>query len=255
MKIKCVVLIFLLQISFFAAQSALAGEIRLSIAASMTDVVKELVNTYGKEHPDVLILPNFASSGSLAKQIVQNAPADLYLSANRKWMDYLVKENRIAADTVHVFAYNGLVFVGKKNPRITSLKDLVTLSLVAIGSPKSVPVGEYAAQALEKAGVYGQLAREHKLVMAKDVRQALIYADRAEVNGAFVYRTDGLLAKNAVILFTVPAGLHDPIAYSLGLTRAGTKNPDAREFLSYLKSPEAAGILKKYGFEEAEANR
>lgn len=255
MKTKKYLLLFLLQAFFLAAQPVLAGEVRLSIAASMTDVIKELVSSFVKERPDVSILPNFASSGSLAKQIVQGAPADLYISANKKWMDYLVQEDKVVAETVHVFAYNALVFVGTKNSQVNSLKDLVSLSLVAIGSPKSVPAGQYAAQAMEKAGVYEQLAREHKLVMAKDVRQALIYADRAEVDGAFVYRTDGLLAKNAVILFTVPADLHDRIAYPLGLTHAGTKNSDAKAFLAYLKSPEAIKILNKYGFEEAVGNR
>lgn len=254
MKMKKYLLLFLLQAYIFAVQPVLAGEIRLSIAASMTDVVKELVSSFVKEHPNVSILPNFASSGSLAKQIVQGAPADLYISANEKWMKYLVGEDRIASETVHVFAYNALVFVGTKNSRVGTLKDIVNLSLVAIGSPKSVPAGQYAAQAMEKAGLYEQLVREDKLVMAKDVRQALIYADRGEVGGAFVYRTDGLLAQNAVILFTVPAGMHDRIAYPLGLTHAGVKNSDARNFLSYLKSPEAIRILNKYGFEEAGDN-
>lgn len=251
MKTKKYLLLFLAQAFFLAAQPVLAGEVRLSIAASMSDVVKELVSSFVKERPEVSILPNFASSGSLAKQIVQGAPADLYISANKKWMDYLVQEEKIAPQTVHVFAYNALVFIGKKNPEVKTLKDIVSLSLVAIGSPKSVPAGQYAAQAMEKAGVYEELTREHKLVMAKDVRQALIYADRGEVNGAFVYRTDALLAQNAVILFTVPEGLSDRIVYPLGLTHAGAENSDAKDFLSYLKSPEAVRILNKYGFEEA----
>lgn len=251
MEIRKCILFFLLSLFFFSALPALAGEVRLSIAASMTDVIKELVSSFGKEHPEVFILPNFASSGSLAKQIVQGAPADLYISANQKWMDYLVQEDKIVAATVQVFAYNGLVFVGRKNPQVRTLGDLTTLSLIAIGSPKSVPAGQYAAQAMEAAGVYEQLAQEHKLVMAKDVRQALIYADRGEVDGAFVYRTDGLLAQNAVVLFAVPAGLHDRIAYPLGLTHAGTTNSEAQAFMAYLKSPEAVKILNRYGFEEA----
>ncbi len=253
MRIKIYILLFLLQLFFFSALSVQAGEVRLSIAASMTDVVKELVNSFVKVHPQVSVLPNFASSGSLAKQIVQGAPADLYISANQKWMDYLVQEEKIAAETVHVFAYNGLVFVGKENPKMKTLNDITLLSLVAIGSPKSVPAGQYAVQAMEAVGVYEKLAHEHKLVMAKDVRQALIYADRGEVDGAFVYRTDGLLVQNAVVLFAVPAALHDRISYPLGLTHTGTKNSDAQAFLAYLESPEAIRILHKYKFEEAMA--
>lgn len=244
-----VILLFLL--FSFVPLSVKAGELRMSVAASMTDTVKELAGAFVKEHPEVSILPNFASSGSLAKQIVQGAPADLYISANQKWMDYLLQEKQIVPETVHIFAYNALVFVGQKGTNVRALNDIVSLTRIAIGSPKSVPAGQYAAQAMKAAGVYDQLIRDHKLVMAKDVRQALLYADRGEVDGAFIYRTDALLAREASILFTVPADLHDPVAYPRGLTPAGTKNSDARAFYAFLETPAAIRILKKYGFEAA----
>jgi len=86
-------------------------------------------------------------------------------------------------------------------------------------------------------------------VMAQDVRQALVYADRGEVDGAFVYRSDARLARQAAELFEVPAALHAPITYPMAQTDAGVKNPDAARFFVYLRSPEAKRILEKYGFE------
>ena len=105
-----------------------------------------------------------------------------------------------------------------------------------------------AAQAMRAAGVYDKLAEAKKLVMAKDVRQALLYADRGEVDGAFVYRTDALLAQHAVILYAVPADLHDPIIYPVGLTVSGEQNSEARAYYDFLASPAALKILEKYGF-------
>ncbi len=231
--------------------SARAEEVRLSAAASLTEVVKELISVFCKENPGTTVLPNFASSGALAKQIAQGAPADLYISANQRWMAYLLETKGIAPQTVHVLAYNSLVLVGRGGQPLNSLRDVGFLALVAIGSPKSVPAGQYAAQALRAAGVYEQLARDHKLVMAKDVRQALIYAERGEVDGAFVYRTDALLAQQAAVLLTVPAELHDRIAYPLGLTQSGSRNRAAQAFFTFLQGPVAAEILTAYGFEPA----
>lgn len=247
----CLVFSLLLSL-LLAALPAWAAEVRLSAAASMSDAIKELVTTFRQAHPGIIVQPNFASSGSLAKQIAQGAPVDLYISANQKWMDYLVEKKKIAPQTVHVIAYNGLVFVGRGEAKARGLNDLISLERIAIGSPKSVPAGHYAAQAMMAAGVYATMAREHRLVMAKDVRQALIYAERGEVEGAFVYRSDALLAREASILFTVEADLHDAIAYPMGLTPSGANNRGAQAFFAYLKSPAASQILRRYGFEAAE---
>lgn len=239
-------LLVALLLSILLVSPALAAEVRLSVAASMTDAVKELVATYEQKAKDVKVLPNFASSGALAKQIAQGAPADLYISANPKWMNYLVEKNMISADAVQSFAYNSLVLVGQKGPVVGKLEDILNLQRIAIGSPKSVPAGQYAQQALQAAGLYGKV--QPKLILAKDVRQALMYADRGETDGAFVYKTDALLAQNAVILLEVPQSLYNEVTYPIALTAEGIKKPEAAAFLAYLKTAEAATILKKYGF-------
>lgn len=223
--------------------------INLSITASMTDAIKEAIVVFSKTHPGITLQPNFASSGSLAKQITQGAPADIYVSANPKWMAYLIDEKMIAAGTDKIFAFNGLVFLSEKASKGVTMETLDTLERIALGSPKSVPAGMYAEQAMENAGVYSKLKESRKLVMAKDVRQALLYADRGEVDGAFVYKTDALLARNAKIAFTVPTDLYDRVSYPIGLTIAGAKKADAKAFCTFMMSQEGASILRRYGFE------
>jgi molybdate transport system substrate-binding protein len=225
-----------------------AEELRISVAASMTEVFKELISSYGEKHPDIKILPNFGPSGGLAKQINQGAPADLYVSANPKWMSFLVEQNNVDASTQKTFAYNSLVFIGHQNKDIATLADLPQLQRIGIGSPKSVPAGQYAEQALSKSNLYDQLLQDGKLVMAKDVRQALIYADRGETDGSFVYKTDALLAKQAVILFEVPQDLYNQVTYPLALTVAGAAKPEALRFYEFVTSEDAKTIVAKYGF-------
>lgn len=231
---------------FGAVIPSWAGLVHLSVAASLTDALKELGALYTADHPGVSLRPNFGSSGALAKQIAEGAPADIFISANPKWMQYLVEQGRIAEGQSTTLASNSLVFVGRPGLQVAALADLTRLQRIALGSPKSVPAGQYAEQALQAAGLYQQLAG--KLVLAQDVRQALVYADRGETDGAFVYKTDALLAKEAQILFEVPQTLYDPVIYPLGLTREGADNAEAVGFFSFLQSQAARRVLEKYGF-------
>ncbi|MGB3212822.1 MAG: molybdate ABC transporter substrate-binding protein [Desulforhopalus sp.] len=247
MKFKVLIAVLLLQLS--PAITVQAQTVRLSVAASMTDVFNEMMAAFSAEHTTVKFLPNFASSGSLAKQIEQGAPADIFVSANPKWMKYLVEKQLIETGTDSIFAYTQLVFAGVKRPLDLAMEGLPGLDRIALGAPQSVPAGQYAKQAMERVGIYAVMAQAGKMVMAKDVRQALIYADRGEVDGAFVYKTDVLLAQNAHILFTVPEDLGDRVAYPVALTPEGSKNDLAKAFYQYIKSPEAQVVLTRYGFE------
>jgi molybdate transport system substrate-binding protein len=252
MKLKAVILSVFLLLANIPAISANVVEINVSAAASLKDALLDIMSGFKKTMPDSMVLINFGASGTLAKQIVQGAPADLFVSADGKWIDYLLKEGKCVAETQYTLASNTLVFVGKKRMAIDSLVDLKGLQRIAIGSPASVPAGNYAVQALRAAGVYEELEKEKKLVMAQDVRQALLYADRGEVDGAFVYKTDALLAEHAVVILTVDANLHDRITYPMVVTTAGVERPEVKAFTAYLRSPEAQVVLKEYGFETAE---
>ena len=230
----------------FMAGPVQAGEINLSVAASLKEVINELTASFAGTHQGVKFLKNYGASGALAKQIENGAPSDIFISANPEWMEYLKNKKLVDTGSISTFAYNTLVFAGIDG-KAASMQDLPKLERIAIGSPKSVPAGEYAMEALRKAGIVKQL--EKKLVMAKDVRECLMYAERGEVDGAFVYRTDALQAKQSRILFTVPRDLYSRVTYPMGLTVAGAKNGDARAFYRFLQSEKAGSVLRKYGFD------
>lgn len=244
--------IFLSLLIFMISTNVQGKTLHISAAASMTDAIKELITLYKSTDTSIEILPNFASSGSLAKQINQGAPADIFISANPKWMKFLVEEKQIAPGTDTTFAYNSLVFVSTDSPAAKSMDEVAGLQRIAIGDPKSVPAGKYAEQAMEAAKIYQQVKTDKKLIFSKDVRQALLYADRGEVNGAFVYKTDALLAKDAKIAFEVPQELYARVTYPIGLTIDGGKKGEANAFYSFLKGERAAEVLQSYGFKPAQ---
>jgi molybdate transport system substrate-binding protein len=227
---------------------AFAGEIRVSAAVSVNEVLKALQESYSRNHPGVNFIVNTGGSGALANQISRGAPADIFISAHPQWMDFLVNQRRVSPGTIEVLAANRLVFVGPPQRKVSSLTDLLQMKRIAIGSPRSVPAGQYAQEALTEAGVYEKLLSGGQLVMTQDVRQALVHADRGEVDGAIVYRTDAALARSAAILFEIPEDLHTPATYPMAMTEAGAQNPEVQDFFAYLQSPEAKATLEKYGF-------
>jgi len=246
LKIYCFFILLLF------ANTAFAGEVRISAAGSLIDAVKNVVATYQQTHPKVELLANFASSGALAKQIIAGAPADIYISANPKWMRYLQQQGLVAENTERTLVHNSLVLVGAADSQISSFVDILNMEKIALGSPKSVPAGKYAEQALTAANLYQQLQAENKLIFAKDVRQALLYADRGEVDGAFVFRTDALMAQQTKILLFIPQDLYPQITYPATILKGAEEKPDVVDFFDFLFSPEGQQIFMKYGFELAE---
>uniref|UniRef100_C6E9J2 Molybdenum ABC transporter, periplasmic molybdate-binding protein n=1 Tax=Geobacter sp. (strain M21) TaxID=443144 RepID=C6E9J2_GEOSM len=238
--------ILFLSILVFSAVPALAGEVNLSVAASLKDVINELADRFTKKHPGVKFLKNYGGSGTLAKQIEHDAPADIFISANLEWMDYLKHKQLVDPASIAAFTYNTLVVAGTADKKISTMHDLLKLKKIAIGSPKSVPAGEYAVEAFKKAGLDKQL--EKKLVMSRNVRECLMYAERGEVDGAVVYRTDALQAKKTTILFNVPQQLYPRVLYPAALTVAGAKHKEAVDFLKFLQSAEAKNVLANLGF-------
>ncbi len=241
-------LLLALLVSLSLASTAPAAEVRISAAASTTDAVTELAAAYAAAHPGVSFTRNFASSGALAKQLAAGAPVDLFISANPKWMDYLTQKKFVPAADVRTFAFNALVFVGESAHPAHGMQDLPSLKRIAIGSPASVPAGQYAKQALTHAGLYEKLLKANKLVMAKDVRQALVYADRGETDGAFVYKTDALLAKKDENSLPGPPEALSPGRLPHGADRGGGEKSRRQELLRLPRDAGAKKVLAKYGF-------
>jgi molybdate transport system substrate-binding protein len=236
----------MLSFLMLANMQAMAGQVNLSAAASLKEAINELSDKYVAAHAGTSVVKNFGASGALAGQIENGAPADIFISASTDWIDYLMNRKMLDAASRRNFAFNALVFAGTTTKKVSGMNDLTKLDRIAIGSPKSVPAGEYAIESMKKSGLDQKLAS--KFIMAKDVRECLTYAEMGEVDGAFVYRTDAMQAKKAKILFVVPEKLHSRVVYPMALTVSGSSKADAKAFFAWIQSGDAKSILKKYGF-------
>ena len=223
-----------------------AGEIRLSAGAGMKTVLDVLSQNFAKAHPGTIFIKNYAAAGALAMQIENGAPADVYISADSRWAEYLDARKLLAPESMMPFAWNEIVLIGDPAKKITSMHDLTKFGRIALGNPGSAPAGAMAMAAIRAAGLEKPLAG--KLVMTRDMPQTLIYAESGTVDAAFVHLTEALTAKKAKLLFTVPHALYARTPFTMALTPAGVANADAKSFFSYLKSAEAKRILKKHGY-------
>lgn len=242
MRTICIILSLLL-VPLYAQ----AADIAIGAGVGLKDALNELCATYAARTPSVNITKSYVASGALAKQLDSGLKVDIVLVANQQWMEYLKEKNHVNTASVGTFAYNSLVFVGAHQGTVHGMRDLAGLNRIAIGSPKIVPAGDYALHAIRKAGM--EKALESRLVMARDVRDCLMYAERGEVDGAFVYRTDSLKAHTTKVLFTVPQELYPRVVYPMAMTVSGATQPEAVKLFAFLRSAEAAKVLRKYGFE------
>ena len=232
-----------------------AQQITVSAAASLTDALREVSARFEATRPGVAVRLNFASSGVLIQQILQGAPVDIFLSADPEQMNRGVERKVLDAATRRDFASNALVMIAPvpiagASPTVPPLaqpSDLAGLTVrrIAIGKPATVPAGRYARQMLEGAQLWTTL--QPKLVFADNVRQALDYVARGEVEAGFVFRTDAALAKDRVRIVLTASG-HAPIIYPAAVVADSRQPALAREFLAFLLSPEAQAILARFGF-------
>ena len=224
-------------------------EIIVSAAASLKDSLTELQKDYAQKAPGVKLTFNFGASGMLQQQIEQGAPADLFISAGVAQMDTLDKNGLIVKDSRVDLVGNDLVLVaGKDNSNITTVQDLTKSSVgkISIGTPKSVPAGEYAQEALTNLKLWDSL--QPKVVMAKDVTQVLNYVETGNVDAGFVYKSDALTSTKVKVVTVVPESSHKPITYPAAVIMATKNKQTAQDFLKYLQSSDAQQVFVKYGF-------
>ena len=228
-----------------------AGErLTLFAAASTTDAMTEALEQF-KAQTGIPGTASFASSSTLAKQIEAGAPADLFISANVKWMDHLETQEAIQPETRIDLLGNSLVLISSVEspfvcaPDDCDLADALGNTRLAVGDPDHVPVGLYAKQALQNLGQWEAL--EQKLARTSDVRGALTLVARGETPAAIVYQTDAALLPEVRVVSTLPAESHGPILYPAALT-AQSDHPAAAAFLRYLAGPQARAIFLRHGF-------
>lgn len=226
-------------------------EITVSAAVSLRDAFREIGNQF-ERRAGARINFNFGSSGALQKQIESGAPVDVFASAGMPQMNALARQGLIVPETRRDFARNTLVLIvpGDSTSGITTFADLdgPKVKRLAVGNPKTVPVGQYAEQALTRLGLWQGLVP--RLILAEDVRQALDYVARGEVDAGIVYASDVRVSGDRVLtVATVPADSYDPVLYPIAVVRASSRQEEARAFIDAVISDEGQRILEKYGFE------
>jgi molybdate transport system substrate-binding protein len=220
-------------------------------AASMKNALDDIDAAFTAK-TGVKISASYAASSVLAKQIEQGAPADIFISADTDWMDYLAARKAINETTRTNLLGNSIVLIAPKDSKIDKVTigqgfDLAKLAgngRIATGDVSAVPVGKYAKAALEKLGAW-QTA-EPKFAMAESVRAALTLVARGEAALGIVYATDAQVEPGVKIVGTFPADSHPPIIYPVAAT--GTAKPEAADYLAFLRSTAAKTIFEKYGF-------
>lgn len=219
-------------------------KITVFAAASLTNAMQDIATSY----KDAEIVFSFASSSVLAKQIEQGAPADIFMSADQKWMNYLI-EHKVATDKQNLLK-NGLVLIAPKQSKLEKVEIdantdwqaiLPKGERLAVGDPDHVPAGLYAKESLTNLGVFDKLLPQ--MAPASNVRDALMLVERNEAALGIVYSTDAKVSDKVKIIGSFPAETFTPIEYPITLLK-----PEAKEFYQYLSSETAKKIFQKYGF-------
>jgi molybdate transport system substrate-binding protein len=233
--------------------------ITVSAAISLKDALDELgpifqVQQHRKNGGNgTAVTYNYGGSGTLARQIEQGAPVDVFFSAAEKQMDELASQNLIDVDTRHDLVGNALVLIAPAQATTPhSFQDLTNPAVknIALGETSTVPAGMYAQQTLEHLGLFA--AVQKKVVYAKDVRAVLTYVETGNADAGMVYQTDANTSKKIRVIAIAPPDSHDPILYPAALLRDSKNKAAARAFLEFLEGPDARAVLQKYGFTSAE---
>lgn len=235
-----------------------AGPPVVFAAASLKTALDEVNAAWAAEgHGSVTL--SYAASSALAKQIESGAPADLFASADRAWMDYLAERRLIRAQSRVELLGNELVLVAPAGSNASTeiasgfpLRTLLGGGKLAMANVESVPAGKYGRDALRKLGVWDDV--QSQVAQAENVRAALLLVSRGEAPLGIVYRTDAVSDPNVRIVGTFPADSHEPIVYPFALT-ADAKSKDAEAFLAFLKTETAGALFAKQGFRILPAGR
>lgn len=237
--------------ALIGAATAAEQPVTVFAAASLTDALKAAAATWqSKGHAAVVL--SFGSSSAIAKQVEAGAPADIFASADEKWMKYLTDKSLVDTATVARPIGNDLVLVAPADSSASiaiapnfDLKGALNGGRLAIGDPKGVPAGAYAKAALTKLGVWDSI--EAQTAPAENVRAALALVQRGESPLGIVYATDARSAKGVKLVGIFPEDSHDPIVYPIGIV-AGRERPEVKAFLDFLLSDEGKALFKTYGF-------
>ncbi len=223
--------------------------ITVSAAASLKDAMEEIKQLYAEEKPNVEITYNFGASGSLQQQIEQGAPVDVFMSAATKQMDALKEKELMIDGTVKNLLLNKVVLVEEKDAGLVKdFKDLADdkVKKIALGEPKSVPVGQYAEEIISFLEIKDKVGP--KSIYGKDVKEVLTWVETGNADVGVVYETDAKVSEKVSIAAYAPENSHKPVVYPVGVVKA-TKSADAaKEFLEFLLGDKSKTVFEKFGF-------
>lgn len=225
-------------------------ELTILAAASLTDVTKELSDLYQKIAPNVTLTFSYGASGALQTQIEEGAPADLFLSAATKQMDALEEGKLLLDGTKKDLLINKVVLISPKDSTLglTSFEEVGTdkVKTIALGEPTSVPVGQYAEEVFTNLGILDTV--KAKANYGSDVKQVLTWVESGEVDCGVVYSTDAIISDKVSIICEAPEGSHKDIIYPAAVIGTSTHAEQAKAFLDFLSTKDAADVFVKYGF-------
>jgi molybdate transport system substrate-binding protein len=244
-------LAIILAVVFGAANRSGAQEVTVSVAISMKDAVEELGRQFQKARPTVVLRFNLGASGELQKQIEAGAPVDLFISAAQRQMDELEKRGLILSATRRTVARNVLTVIVPADSRLglRQAEDLLKpqVQRIVIGNPKTVPAGQYAEACRRTLNLWEPL--KPKLVFSENVRQALEYVSRGEVEAGFVYATDAAMrVGQAQEAFRPPIESYPPVTYPAATVAGSRQQAIAQAFVDLLLSTDGQRVLSRFGF-------
>lgn len=228
-----------------------ANDLTVYAASSMTNAIDDIAQDF-KEKYDVNVTPVYGASSSIARQIQNGAPADIFISANTKWMDYLVNEEVIKRDNVTELVRNSLALIAPTSSSAVtfdfsnaeSWDAALNGGRLALGNPSAVPAGMYAKESLITLGVWNDI--QDKVAPAKNVRLALALVERGEAPLGVVYKTDAKLTDKVKVVGAFASDTHTAIVYPAAMVNDSS---ESKQFFQYLKSDQAKAVFTRYGFQ------
>ncbi len=241
---------FLLLCGFaLIAQTAMAANLRVSAASSLTDALHDIARIYERDTHDTILF-DFGASSTLARQIAEGAPSDVFFSADELRMDQLQQRGYIVKASRRSILSNTLVIIvpSDSNLKIKGVADLAgnAISNIAVAEPQSVPAGIYAREYLRAQHVWDRI--KGKVIPTENVRAALAAVESGNVQTGIVYRTDALLSRAVRIALEVPASEGPKISYPAAIVGDSKQKAEAQKFIDFLLSPSAQEVFRKYGF-------
>ncbi len=223
-------------------------------AASLTDALTEAGGQFSARY-NLTVRHSFSSSAQIARQLVAGAPADLFIAADTKWMDYAIERRLVRPETRRLLTGNSLVIVAPANAtehsRSADWPSALGSGRLVTGDPDSVPLGRYAREALQFLGLWSQLGP--RIARAENARAALVLVARGEAPLGIVYASDALGESRVRVVARVESRAHSTIVYPAAIV--SNANPSTVTYLDFLMSEDGQKIFERYGFLRTAAKR